>query len=418
MERSPDEIFDESYAQKREEFVQIAGPLKEIINSPNLRPEARALLDERLPSWMNTPKEISNLLQSSLPAHVIRDNLEDWKALAFSNQPVERTHRQLWQAQLDVLTAQIDALKPDTVTVQKLLEQMIEFKKLKGSTPRKYRSHIDELVKDLGGDLPVKQINRQQLRDQRDRLISNGLTPATVHAHFTAIKSVFSFAVEEELIDTSPADRIRLPKDSRPIELSKWLPFTPTEMERILRGVDELWGKPLAGMPKERRVAFRTLIRVLSFTCLRPEELVRLEPEDVSSDWIKVPLGKTESTPRVVPLHPEISDYPEWLTSGGMNTFVNRRTGRPLTVAGKTSLLRQNFSKLIRARIDPPIVEDRKVLYSLRATFQNAMRRAGAPEQLRQAILGHSEGGKLRHYSDGPEFDLKRDWVVRSDPRR
>lgn len=319
---------------------------------------------------------------------------------------------------MDVLTAQTDALKPETVTVQKLLEQMIEFKKLKGSTPRKYRSHIEELVKDLGADLPIKQVTKQQLRDHRDRLISDGLIPATVQSHFTAIKSLCGFAVEEELIEASPADRIRLQQDDRPVEQSKWLPFLPAEMSLILTSADAIWCAPIAGMPEERRLAIRMLVRVLSFTCLRPEELVRLEPSDVSEDRITVPIGKTLSAPRVVPLHPEIANHPDWLHANGMSTFTNRKTGDPLTIAGMTSLLRQNFSGLIRRRMDPPILEERKVLYSLRATFQNALRRAGAPEQVRQAILGHSDGGPLRHYDDGPEFELKKEWIERADPRR
>ena len=59
-----------------------------------------------------------------------------------------------------------------------------------------------------------------------------------------------------------------------------------------------------------------------------------------------------------------------------------------------------------------------KALYSLRSTFSNAMRRAGAPADVRRAILGHAEGGAFRNYDDGPEFDLKREWIEKTDPCR
>ncbi len=46
------------------------------------------------------------------------------------------------------------------------------------------------------------------------------------------------------------------------------------------------------------------------------------------------------------------------------------------------------------------------------------MRRAGAPADVRRAILGHAEGGAFRNYDDGPEFDLKREWIEKTDPCR
>ncbi len=64
-----------------------------------------------------------------------------------------------------------------------------------------------------------------------------------------------------------------------------------------------------------------------------------------------------------------------------------------------------------------PILEPRKTLYSLRGTFQDAMRRAGAPLEVRQAILGHTQGGAIKHYNSGPEFELMQEWVWKSDPR-
>ena len=62
--------------------------------------------------------------------------------------------------------------------------------------------------------------------------------------------------------------------------------------------------------------------------------------------------------------------------------------------------------------------DPKQVLYSLRSTFSNAMRRAGADQEMRRAILGHATAGALKHYEDGPEFDQKRKWVRATDPRR
>lgn len=67
--------------------------------------------------------------------------------------------------------------------------------------------------------------------------------------------------------------------------------------------------------------------------------------------------------------------------------------------------------------IEPPVKDPKKVLYSLRSTFSNAMRRAQAPLDVRRQILGHVQSGAIRHYDDGPEFEVVYQWVNKTDPR-
>ena len=109
-------------------------------------------------------------------------------------------------------------------------------------------------------------------------------------------------------------------------------------------------------------------------------------------------------------------DCERLLFAGGLDAFNNTSTGEKQT--DTVTVLRHNFIKLIRKKMDQPIIHPRKALYSLRSTFQNAMRRAGAPKDVRRAILGHVESGAIRHYDDGPSFALLKEWVERSDPRR
>ena len=120
--------------------------------------------------------------------------------------------------------------------------------------------------------------------------------------------------------------------------------------------------------------------------------------------------SKTEGSDRTIPLHPEIADFPAFFHDGGFDTFKSQKKDQAQSV-------RHNFSKLIRKTMDPPILDKKKVLYSWRSTFSNALRRAGADGEMRRAILGHAEAGALKHYDDGPEFAKKRKWVRASDPR-
>jgi integrase len=316
--------------------------------------------------------------------------------------PDERTEFDVWKMRLERKIARVAPAKD---TLKGVAERYFSFVDSKPATLR----HINALV-DQVGNVPIHHVTATMLREHRDRLMAR-MIPSSVHAHFTPIKGLFAYAIDEELVDTNPVAGVRLPRDKRSVEEVKWLPFSPSEMSGILSVAAEYWGQPIAGVSRERREALLMLTRVLAYTAMRPIEIMSLRPENVDEMAIQIEGGKTKSAWRVVPLHPAIRDFPAWLRGSGMETFAEIKTD-PVTP------LRQNFSKLIRKRLSPPVIEERKALYSLRSTFSNAMRRAGAPADIRRAILGHAEGGALRHYDDGPEFDLKREWIEKTDPCR
>ena len=306
------------------------------------------------------------------------------------------------------LERKISDLLPDPNTISAVAERYYTFARIRPITLRKYRKNIALLV-DVTGDVPIQHVGPSDLRRLRDKLLER-LLPASVQAAFTPIKGVFGFALDDQLIEVNPAHGVKLPKDRRPVEERKWLPFTPDEFTRIITGIDTLWADSVRGLSDERRIAIRMVVRVLAFTAMRPVEVIRLEPTDVTGDYISVTGSKAEGSTRVIPLHPEIADFPAWVASGGLETFrhIQKDPVEPI---------RHNFHQLIRKKLPKPVIDERKCLYSLRSTFANAMRRAGADNTVRRAILGHVEAGALRHYDDGPEFELKREWVAKTDPR-
>lgn len=303
------------------------------------------------------------------------------------------------------------ARNPDTIS--KVAAKFYRFAQLRKKTQDKYERTIDRLIA-ATGDIPVGQVTPRMLRDYRDLLKSRGLLPSSIRSEFTPIMGLFGYAVDEELIEISPMVSVKLPKERRAVEEMKWLPFDIDEMARIFAALDDVWGRPVRGLSDKRREALRMAVRVLAHTAMRPAEFMALRPDQVDERAIRVEGGKTKSSWRVIPLHPEIADFPDWLHSGGLKAFHNSSTGEAQT--DTVTVLRHNFSRLIRDKMPEPITERRKTLYSLRSTFQNAMRRAGAPKDVRRAILGHVESGAIRHYDDGPSFELLKEWVEQADP--
>lgn len=303
----------------------------------------------------------------------------------------------------------ISELSPDPNTISSVAERYCDFNSIRPGTRSKYRRELARLI-DVAGDVPIGHVRTDHLRQLRDNLIGE-IKPASIQAVFTPIKGIFSFAFDEGLIGANPMAGVKLPRDKRPIEERKWKAFGPEEVQRILFTAEQIWGQPAKGLSDERRKAIWMVVRVLAFSGMRPVEVIRLTADDVDDRLIRISGSKTESSTRVVPLHPEISDLPQWLTGGGLDTFQSIKTDQVGSV-------RHNFARLLREQMVDPIQDPQKALYSLRSTFVNAMRRAGADIQVQRAILGHKEAGAIRHYDDGPEFDVKRKWVEATDPRR
>ena len=303
----------------------------------------------------------------------------------------------------------ISSVTPDKNSITAVLEKYCKFNSIRSGTRSKYRREIARLTA-ITGDVPLGHVRTEDLKQLRDGLIGT-IQVASIQAIFTPIKGIFAFAFDEDIIPVNPMLGVKLPKDKRPIEERKWKSFTPTEVIRILNAAEELWSTPVQGLSDARREAIHMVVRVLTYSGMRPVEVIRLEPDDVTDSWIRITGSKTESSTRFVPLHPEIADFPAWVASGGLETFQSIKTDQVGSV-------RHNFSRLLRKKMQSPITDPQKALYSLRSTFVNAMRRAGADIQVQRAILGHKEAGAIRHYYDGPEFEVKRKWVEATDPKR
>lgn len=369
-----------------------------------------------LPDHLKAHVRLSDALPTPMDDDEYHDRLTDAFNGAFGEQiqpPINPNERDEFDFARMGLERKIARVARDPDVLRRVAEKFYAFAELRPKTEDKYRRTIERFIADAG-NIPVSQVTAKTLRDYRDKLKSRGLLPSSIRAEFSPIMGLFGYAVDEELIEISPMVSVKLPKERRAVEESKWLPFDTEECGRIFAALSDIWGQPVQGLTEERRTALQMAVRVLAHSAMRPAEFMALRSDQVDERAIRVEGGKTKSSWRVIPLHPNIEDFPSWLHSGGMNAFHNTTTGEQQT--DTVTVLRHNFAKLIRKKMRQPITNRRKTLYSLRSTFQNAMRRAGAPKDVRRAILGHVESGAIRHYDDGPEFELLKHWVERSDP--
>jgi integrase len=271
-----------------------------------------------------------------------------------------------------LLERKIARVARDPDTVSKIAERYYAFAQIRPKTLSKYSRTIARLTAVIG-DLPIKQVSPSVLRQYRDRLTAQGSLPATIRADFTPIIGLMGYAVDEGLLDLSPMAGVKLPKEKRAVEEMKWLPFEPAEMTRILAAAETVWGAPRQGLSSERRQALQMAVNVLAYTAMRPPEFMALRPESVDDRCIRIEGGKTKSAWRVIPLHPKIKNFPSWLKSGGLQVLANCETGEEQT--DPVTPIRHNFTRLIREVMDPPIIHERKALYSLRSSLSYGLER-------------------------------------------
>lgn len=206
----------------------------------------------------------------------------------------------------------------------------------------------------------------------------------TVERHLVTIKALLTFCVSEGWISNNVANGIPLPKDNRP-KASKRRSFTKSELEQLLARTHEEYGE--GG-------DMTWLVKLAAYTGCRLEELAQLATSnvrEVEGVWV-IDINdldgrhvKTQSSVRMVPLHPDIrEDFVKWVQSNpGKRVFESftLKSGRYSTQ------LSGDFARLMdRAGLDDP----RLVFHSLRHTLKRAMSNARVDIEARKAILGHA----------------------------
>jgi site-specific recombinase XerD len=216
-----------------------------------------------------------------------------------------------------------------------------------------------------------------------------------------SIRAFWSWLVSEEIIDTNPFSKLRIPKPPRKVMAT----FSPYQIESLL------------GAMNGSTEGYRNMVIVLTLldTGLRVNELTNLKVENVwlEEGLIKV-LGKGNKE-RLVPIGKQIrkmlwryiNQYrPEPARPNLDNLFLTR-DGRPLTKNRVDSIMKRygKMAGLVGTRCSP---------HTLRHTFAiNFLRNDGDVFSL-QKILGHSSLEMTRRYCELANVDIKKAHAIAS----
>jgi integrase len=252
----------------------------------------------------------------------------------------------------------------------------------KPATYRSYQEMLELAQQHMGASLCVGGVRKMHLT-KIEQALTGGYSPTTVFKCLHAVQRVFSWAIDNELLDASCRISYNKP---RPKERTRVI--TADEFQAMLRG---------------SRSPFRRLLLALRLCGCRPGELRQLIWDEVFLDEgvLIIPEHKTltrqkHPRPRIIPLPDTLAKLLRWLARISNDprdhVFLNS-DGKPWTRTALHSQVRR-----LRERVGLTVkAGENVVLYSTRHTFGTET--VGKVSDIELAeLMGHTDIGTTRRY--------------------
>ena len=260
------------------------------------------------------------------------------------------------------------------------------------------------------GQLGVKAITREHIRAFYKA--NETLKPEAQGHHRKVANAMFRVALSEGWVDVNPADGLKLTVSAardHTDDDDDGYPFPPAELKRVLDAATIEWKDD-----PDKLLALRIMI----FSGARAGEVCQLRSTQIETiDGIPCmriraehPAQRIKNKPsrRIVPLHPAIAAdvlaYKgaghEWL----FPSFPHRKQGahaKQLQAAFNGSWNSKLSKHVGLLRGVCKIMDKDLTLHSTRASFIDACRRSGMPEDMEKRIAGHGKGDVHGRYGKG-----------------
>ncbi|WP_246228455.1 site-specific integrase [Pseudomonas nitroreducens] len=401
------------------------------------------------------PLPAANSTTRSALVAAFRDHLLRLSDLA------KQRHEGDWLAKVDLIDQQpLDIRRQGNTQTTKLLacfESYAKAKTLDDGDNRSTRKTLDEFrstirrFTELFGDMQVDKITRGTVQNYRAKLAempvkTKGaakltaqalidkakaeslplLSTATIRNRLRALSAVLGYAVRMDWIKENPVEASGVAKAASKTAVTKGArrrkDYTATELQEIFSSpvfTHAGWQPPRQDFGK----AWYWLPLLMYYTGARREELAQLAAADVMRDEAGVPYlsilatheeaprgpstptdgrtVKTEGSRRRVPLHPDLIhlgflEYADNLPPRGQ-LFPHLKAS-PAGFYGAN--WGKAWAKYLRevAHISSPASPS----HGFRHTLKTLSRGAGIPEDIHDAITGHSDGSVSRDYGTMP----------------
>ena len=233
------------------------------------------------------------------------------------------------------------------------------------------------------GKREAASITRRDVLDLMDALVDGGL-PIGANRVLAAVRKMFGWAVERDILPTSPVVNVRAPGKE-------------TERDRVL--TDEELKKVWEAAERKGGVS-GAFLKTLILTAQRRDEVSSMRWADLDLEarvWTLPREATKGDRSHEVPLSPAVIEVLTALPRTGAYVFSSTRGERPIS----------GYSK-IKVAADKLAGFDDWRLHDLRRTAGTGMARGGIATSTISRVLNHKEGGVTKIYNRYGYLDEKR----------
>ena len=218
-------------------------------------------------------------------------------------------------------------------------------------------------------------------------LKKQGLSTKSVVRNLAAIRTLFHFLIQEEILETNPIEELESPK------LPKTLPEILT-----LKEVEQLLEQPNPQTPMGIRD--RAMLEVLYATGMRVSELTQLPMNQVNLEAGYVRVFGKGSKERIIPIGNEAMKWVALYLKVAREKLAKRRESPFLFINRMGSgMSRQRFWKVIKAYGRRAGIRKRITPHLLRHSFASHLLERGADLRSVQMMLGHVDISTTQIYT-------------------
>lgn len=279
-------------------------------------------------------------------------------------------------------------LDSQNITFEEIWEKWSEehFEKFSASSERGSRAAYNKCAP--LHKMKVKDIRTTHLKEVM-KTVSH-MSPKTQSRVKSIFKSVFAFALENDIVQKDYSQFISIDRSKQP-DSNKKKYFTREEVQIILNNLDFTVDFPY-GVQKYTKMNLTDSVVILLHTGMRIGELLNLKCEDVDLEnrTIHVHGTKTESANRIVPIHKNIISYLE--NRMGKTYLFENVNGKPITYKPYLYTFFRAYMESLGLEGNP---------HSTRHTFISLMDDCGvtASSVVLKRIVGHSNDSVTEHYT-------------------
>lgn len=228
------------------------------------------------------------------------------------------------------------------------------------------------------GDMPINAVRRRDVARMVDEL---GHMPQAARVALAAVRKLFAWAMEREIIEANPAAGIKAARVQRRDRV-----LSDAELRRVWLAADA------AGYP------FGAYVQLLILTGCRRNEIAAATWADIDGAVFTIAAERFKTgRPHVVPL----SRLAQQILAS-----VPRIEGVAHVFAGRGDVPLSGFGKRKAALTAAATVEF--ALHDLRRTVRTGLSRLRVPFEVAERVLGHVQGGVAAHYDHHAYLDEKR----------